>query len=117
MSDDKSVRGPADAQRINVNEDYEVQYWTTELEITEEKLRETVKTLSPEGVWPSDDPAKGPASVTLASHGNGFWNSGVLDAAAASPPPSSSSVTFAAAGTYKLYCLVHPFMVGTVVVT
>jgi hypothetical protein len=43
MSDDKSVRGPADAQRINVNEDYEVQYWTTELEITEEKLRETVK--------------------------------------------------------------------------
>lgn len=43
MSDDKSVRGPADAQRINVNEDYEVQYWTTELEITEDKLRETVK--------------------------------------------------------------------------
>jgi len=43
MSDDKSVRGPADAQRINVNEDYEVQYWTTELEVTEDKLRETVR--------------------------------------------------------------------------
>jgi hypothetical protein len=43
MSDDKSLRGPADAKRINVNEDYEVQYWTTELEVTEEKLRETVK--------------------------------------------------------------------------
>jgi hypothetical protein len=43
MSDNKSVRGPADAKRINVNEDYEVQYWTTELEITEDKLRETVK--------------------------------------------------------------------------
>jgi len=42
MSDDRSVRGPADAKRINVNEDYEVQYWTTELEITEDKLRETV---------------------------------------------------------------------------
>jgi len=28
MSDDKTKRGPADAQRINVNEDYEVEYWT-----------------------------------------------------------------------------------------
>ena len=43
MSDNKAIRGPADAQRINVNEDYEVLYWTTELEVTEEKLRETVK--------------------------------------------------------------------------
>jgi hypothetical protein len=43
MSDNKSIRGPADAKRINVNEDYEVQYWTTELEVTEDKLRETVK--------------------------------------------------------------------------
>jgi len=51
MSDNKSVRGPADAKRINVNEDYEVQYWTTELEISEEKLRETVKKV---GVMASD---------------------------------------------------------------
>ncbi len=43
MSDDKSRRGPADAQRINVNEDYEVLYWTTVLDVSEEKLRETVK--------------------------------------------------------------------------
>jgi hypothetical protein len=43
MSDDKSQRGPADAQRINVHEDYEVLYWTTVLEVSEEKLRETVK--------------------------------------------------------------------------
>jgi hypothetical protein len=43
MSDDKSIRGPADAKRINVNEEYEVQYWTTELEVTEDKLRETVR--------------------------------------------------------------------------
>jgi hypothetical protein len=28
MSDDKSNRGPADRARINVNEDYEVAYWT-----------------------------------------------------------------------------------------
>jgi len=43
MSDDKKIRGPADAKRINLNEDYEVLYWTTELEVTEDKLRETVK--------------------------------------------------------------------------
>ena len=43
MSDNKSNRGPADAQRINVNEDYEVTYWTQALDVSEEKLRETVK--------------------------------------------------------------------------
>jgi hypothetical protein len=43
MSDDKTNRGPADAQRINVNEDYEVQYWTGTLGVSEEKLRDTVK--------------------------------------------------------------------------
>jgi len=43
MSDDKANRGPADAQRINVNEDYEVRYWTKALGVSEEKLRETVK--------------------------------------------------------------------------
>ncbi|WP_036114449.1 MULTISPECIES: DUF3606 domain-containing protein [Luteibacter] len=43
MSDDKKNRGPADAQRINVNEDYEVRYWTETLGVSEEKLREIVK--------------------------------------------------------------------------
>jgi len=43
MSDDKTKRGPADAQRINVNEDYEVEYWTRVLGVSEEKLRATVK--------------------------------------------------------------------------
>ena len=43
MSDDTSKRGPADAQRINIHEDYEVLYWTTVLEVSEEKLKETVK--------------------------------------------------------------------------
>lgn len=42
MSDDKSNRGPTDAKRINVNEAYEVRYWTRELGISEEKLREIV---------------------------------------------------------------------------
>lgn len=48
MNDNQSIRGPADAKRINVNEDYEVQYWTTELEVTEDKLRDTVRKV---GVW------------------------------------------------------------------
>jgi plastocyanin len=73
--------------------------------------------IDPAAVYPSDPPSA-PASLKPASHGNGFWNSGVLDAFSATPQlPGSSSVTFAAAGTYKLYCLVHPFRVGTVVVT
>jgi hypothetical protein len=42
MSDDLKNRGPADRARINVHEDYEVRYWTGELGISEEKLRETV---------------------------------------------------------------------------
>ncbi len=73
--------------------------------------------IDPAAAYPSDPPGT-TGTVTPASHGNGFWNSGVLDVLAATPQlPASSSVTFAAAGTYKLYCLVHPFMVGTVVVT
>jgi hypothetical protein len=43
MSDDKSQKGPQDAARINVEEDYEVQYWTKELGVNEERLRELVK--------------------------------------------------------------------------
>jgi hypothetical protein len=51
MSDDKTNRGPADAQRINVNEDYEVRYWTKTLGVSEEKLRDTVKNV---GVMTAD---------------------------------------------------------------
>jgi hypothetical protein len=43
MSDDKTQRGPADAERINVHEDYEVEYWTRVLNVSEERLRETVQ--------------------------------------------------------------------------
>jgi plastocyanin len=49
-------------------------------------------------------------------HGNGFWNSGVLDGSSATPLPNSSKVTFGAPGTYNFYCLIHPFMKGSVVV-
>jgi hypothetical protein len=42
MSDDKSLRTPADAQRVNVGEDYEVRYWTDKWNVTAEQLRAAV---------------------------------------------------------------------------
>jgi Protein of unknown function (DUF3606) len=43
MAYDKTNRAPADRDRINVNEDYELSYWTMELAVTPERLRELVK--------------------------------------------------------------------------
>jgi len=43
MSDDKNNRAPRDAQRVNVNEDYEVRYWTKKWNVSEQQLREAVK--------------------------------------------------------------------------
>ncbi|MGN6093103.1 MAG: DUF3606 domain-containing protein [Luteibacter jiangsuensis] len=47
MADDKSNRGQADRNRINVNEDYEVRYWTKEFGISEDALRDAVKRVGP----------------------------------------------------------------------
>jgi plastocyanin len=62
------------------------------------------------------DPPTAVSVLTPASHGNGFWSSGLMDAVAASPLPASTKVTFGQAGTYNYYCLIHPFMAGTVTV-
>jgi hypothetical protein len=43
MSDDKSLRQPHDASRINVNEDYEVRYWTNKFGCSKEELERAVK--------------------------------------------------------------------------
>jgi len=43
MSDDKSSRGPVDARRINVNEEYEARYWIRDLDVSEDELRVVVK--------------------------------------------------------------------------
>jgi plastocyanin len=67
----------------------------------------------PRAAYPSDMPPTA-ATLTPLSHGNGFWNSGVMDTSTASPLPESNSVTFGAPGTYDFYCLIHPFMKGTV---
>ena len=47
MSDDKTKRGPADASRVNVNEKYEVDYWTEKFNCTEAELRACVKEVGP----------------------------------------------------------------------
>ena len=43
MPDNKDIKGPADQKRINVNEPYEVRYWTKELSINEATLRRAVR--------------------------------------------------------------------------
>jgi len=42
MPDDKTKRGPADRSRINVNEPDELDYWSKELDLTPEQLRQLV---------------------------------------------------------------------------
>lgn len=55
MSDDKSTRGPADASRINVHEDYEVRYWSQKFGVTADQLKAAVKSA---GVMAKDVEAK-----------------------------------------------------------
>ncbi|MET3650317.1 DUF3606 domain-containing protein [Dyella japonica] len=43
MSDDTTKRGPRDADRVNVNEDYEVRYWTQKWNVTEAQLKDAVR--------------------------------------------------------------------------
>ena len=71
-------------------------------------------TFDPRLVYPSDNT---PVNYTSTTHGNGFWNTGVLDRSSATPLPPRNSVTFTQPGQFTYYCLIHPFMVGTVNVT
>jgi len=48
-----------------------------------------------------------PISFDGANHGNGYVNTGVLDANPATPLPRSDKVTFTKAGAYEYYCAVH----------
>jgi Protein of unknown function (DUF3606) len=45
MTDDKTKTWPQDAQRVNVNEAYEIEYWTKHFKCTPERLRAAVKKL------------------------------------------------------------------------
>jgi plastocyanin len=72
-------------------------------------------TIDPRAAYPSDPPGT-PASLTPQFHGNGFWNAGAMDNIPFTPLPSNNSVTFAAPGTFEFYCMIHPFMHGTITV-
>ncbi|MBC7975753.1 MAG: DUF3606 domain-containing protein [Myxococcales bacterium] len=39
----ETFKGPRDQNHVNVNEDYEVVYWTREFDCTEAELRQAVK--------------------------------------------------------------------------
>lgn len=43
MSDNLNNRGPQDRSRISLSEKWEVQYWTKELNVTEEQLQQAVE--------------------------------------------------------------------------
>jgi hypothetical protein len=47
MSDNLSERGPQDRSRVNVNEQWELAYWTKKWGVTPEQLREAVKAVGP----------------------------------------------------------------------
>jgi plastocyanin len=69
----------------------------------------------PRATYQSEPPPT-QGTLTPLLHGNGFWNTGVMDRAPGTPPPASNSVRFGTPGTYTFYCLIHPFMRGTVTV-
>jgi hypothetical protein len=43
MADDLKNRGPADRSRVNVNEPWELRYWTGAFGCTDEQLRAAVR--------------------------------------------------------------------------
>jgi hypothetical protein len=43
MVDDLKNRGPADRDRVNLNEDWEVRYWTGKFRVTKEQLGDAVR--------------------------------------------------------------------------
>ena len=43
MTDDKKVKGKADRSRINMSEDYEVQYWSEKFGVSKQQLEKAVK--------------------------------------------------------------------------
>jgi hypothetical protein len=47
MADNKEKKDFRDRDRININEDYEVQYWSEYFGVTEQKLKEAVKAVGP----------------------------------------------------------------------
>jgi hypothetical protein len=47
MADDPNKRRPEDARLISTNQTHEVQYWSQKFGISEEQLKEAVRTAGP----------------------------------------------------------------------
>ncbi len=47
MTDNKTMRHQPDRSRINLEEDYEVRYWTRHLDVSAETLRTVVQKVGP----------------------------------------------------------------------
>ena len=47
MPDDLTKKNPQDGRRINVDEGYEVTYWTKKFHVSEQKLRDAVNRVGP----------------------------------------------------------------------
>ena len=47
MPDDKTKRGPRDRNKINVQEKYEIDYWSKKFGVTPDELRDAVKKVGP----------------------------------------------------------------------
>lgn len=43
MADDLSNRGPQDRSRINIEESWEVKYWSQKFGVTEQQLKDAVR--------------------------------------------------------------------------
>ncbi|AZA90046.1 Protein of uncharacterised function (DUF3606) [Chryseobacterium nakagawai] len=43
MSDDLSKKRPQDATKVNVNESWELEYWSKKFGVTKEQLKDAVK--------------------------------------------------------------------------
>jgi hypothetical protein len=47
MTDDRTKSGGPDRTRINVNEDYELQYWSEKWQVSQDHLRKAVASVGP----------------------------------------------------------------------
>lgn len=64
MTDDPTKRGPQDRSRIDIDEPYEVEYWSRELGVTPEKLTAIVRSVGPGVTTVRKNIESGSASAT-----------------------------------------------------
>lgn len=47
MADDKTIKGTADAVRVNISEPYEVTYWSNKWGVTADQLKAAARKVGP----------------------------------------------------------------------